>query len=107
MSWNPNQGQDPNQPAQPEGYPQQPGINQGVNHNKAPIKADTNSRAINQVGTSNPAISQADTNNSQVINQAVISNQHITSKRNMALPILPPIRMVLLRWAWMPMLQRD
>jgi uncharacterized membrane protein len=23
MSWNPNQGQDPNQPAQPEGYPQQ------------------------------------------------------------------------------------
>jgi uncharacterized membrane protein len=24
MSWNPNQGQDPNQPAQPEGYPQQP-----------------------------------------------------------------------------------
>ena len=29
MSWNPNQGQDPNQPAQPEGYPQQPGYQQG------------------------------------------------------------------------------
>lgn len=25
MSWNPNQGQDPNQPAQPGGYPPQPG----------------------------------------------------------------------------------
>ncbi len=29
MSWNPNQGQDPNQPAQPEGYPQQPGYQPG------------------------------------------------------------------------------
>ena len=29
MSWNPNQGQDPNQPVQPESYPQQPGYQQG------------------------------------------------------------------------------
>jgi uncharacterized membrane protein len=29
MSWNPNQGQDPNQPAQPEGYQQQPGYQPG------------------------------------------------------------------------------
>src|SRR6266700_1365479 len=29
MSWNPNQGQDPNQPVQPEGYQQQPGYQQG------------------------------------------------------------------------------
>ena len=29
MSWNPNQWQDPNQPAQPEGYPQQSGYQPG------------------------------------------------------------------------------
>jgi uncharacterized membrane protein len=29
MSWNPNQGQDPNQPAKPEGYQQQPGYQPG------------------------------------------------------------------------------
>ena len=29
MSWNPNQGQDPNQPAQPEGYQQQSGYQPG------------------------------------------------------------------------------
>ncbi len=29
MSWNPNQGQDPNQPAQPGGYQQQPGYQPG------------------------------------------------------------------------------
>ena len=29
MSWNPNQGQDPNQPVQPEGYQQQPGYQPG------------------------------------------------------------------------------
>lgn len=29
MSWNPNQGQDPNQPGQPQGYPQQPGYQSG------------------------------------------------------------------------------
>jgi uncharacterized membrane protein len=29
MSWYPNQGQDPNQPAQPEGYPQQSGYQPG------------------------------------------------------------------------------
>ena len=29
MSWNPNQGQDPNQPIQPDGYQQQPGYQQG------------------------------------------------------------------------------
>ena len=29
MSWNPNQGQDPNQPVQPEGYQQQPGYPPG------------------------------------------------------------------------------
>jgi uncharacterized membrane protein len=29
MSWNPNQGQNPNQPAQPEGYQQQPGYPPG------------------------------------------------------------------------------
>ncbi len=29
MSWNPNQGQDPNQPVQPDGYQQQPGYQPG------------------------------------------------------------------------------
>src|SRR5437667_7915954 len=29
MSWNPNQGQDPNQPVQPESYQQQPGYQPG------------------------------------------------------------------------------
>ncbi len=29
MSWNPNQGQDPNQPIQPDGYQQQPGYQPG------------------------------------------------------------------------------
>jgi len=29
MSWNPNQGQDPNQPVQPDSYQQQPGYQQG------------------------------------------------------------------------------
>jgi len=101
MSWNPNQGQDPNQPAQPGGYPQQPTYQPGANHNKAPIKAATNSRVINQVVTNNPTTSKADSNNSQVINQVVISN-----KRNMALPILQPIRMVPLVMGWMPTFQR-
>ncbi len=77
-------------------------INQGANHNKAPIKAATNSRVINQVVTNNPTTSKADSNSSQVINQVVISN-----KRNMALPILQRIGMVPLRWAWMPTLQRE
>ena len=105
MSWNPNQGQDPNQPVQPEGYPQQPGQQPGSEPQQGPIKADTSNRAINQVAIHNPTTSKAVLSAVpwlRAINQAATSN-----KRNMALPILPPIRMVPLPWAWMPMLQRD
>jgi len=38
MSWNPNQGQDPNQPAQPEGYPQQPGQQPGSEPQQGPYQ---------------------------------------------------------------------
>jgi uncharacterized membrane protein len=38
MSWNPNQGQDPNQPAQPEGYPQQPGQQPGSQPQQDPYQ---------------------------------------------------------------------
>jgi len=78
-------------------------INQGMNHNKAAIKvAISNSRAINQV-----AISKAVTSNSQATNQAAISNSKTTSSRMVLLLRLQPIPMVLLRWAWMPMLRQD
>jgi uncharacterized membrane protein len=38
MSWNPNQGQDPNQPAQPEGYPQQPTYQPGSEPQQGPYQ---------------------------------------------------------------------
>ncbi|MGZ3611983.1 MAG: hypothetical protein ACXVDN_08015 [Ktedonobacteraceae bacterium] len=38
MSWNPNQGQDPNQPVQPEGYPQQPGQQPGSETQQGPYQ---------------------------------------------------------------------
>ncbi len=38
MSWNPNQGQDPNQPVQPEGYPQQPGQQPGSEPQQGPYQ---------------------------------------------------------------------
>ena len=38
MSWNPNQGQDPNQPAQPGGYPQQPTYQPGSEPQQGPYQ---------------------------------------------------------------------
>ena len=38
MSWNPNQGQDPNQPGQPEGYPQQPAYQPGSEPQQGPYQ---------------------------------------------------------------------
>jgi uncharacterized membrane protein len=38
MSWNPNQGQDPNRPAQPEGYQQQSGYQPGSEPQQGPYQ---------------------------------------------------------------------
>jgi hypothetical protein len=87
MSWNPNQGQDPNQPGQPGGYQQSGDPQPGDYQQQSGYR-------------------QEDTNNNQAINLEAINNNQAISHHTVCLLRLFPIQMVLLLWAWMPMLKQ-
>ena len=66
MSWNPNQGQDPNQPAQPEGYPQQPGNQPGSEPQQPAYQPGSEpQQGPYQGGYQQPGYQPGGTNNSQ------------------------------------------
>ena len=100
MSWNPNQGQDPNQPAQPEGYPQQPAYQPGSEPQQGPYQGGYQQPGYQPGSYQQPGYQQGGYQQQPGYQpggyqQPGYQPGVISSKHNMALPILPPIRMVL------------
>ena len=107
MSWNPNQGQDPNQPSQYGGYspPPQPQLTPTVVNSRAmdSSMAD-NSQAGSNMADSSPVDSSMAATSREAISKAAI-NKVVTSRGRMECLLAPRAPLALPQWECRPTLK--